>query len=323
MKVRPSARCGDRCAVILLAFFLDRVFGDPPNRWHPVAWMGRWIGWGKARAAAQDPLAALLSGAAILASGILGVGTLAAALERWARGWPRGVRVLGMALLLKSTFSLRGLERAALQVHTALLRRDLPAARHWLRWHLVSRETKHLAQHHIVAATVESLAENTSDGVIAPLLYYLMGGLPAAMVYRFINTADAMLGYREGMLEWLGKIPARVDDGANFLPARLTAGLFVLAAPLVREDAAAAWRTWREDARATSSPNAGHPMAAMAGALRVELEKVGHYRLGRGFPHPTGDAIPRAIRLVRAGVGLFLMGVVLAHLAGGKDDPTT
>jgi adenosylcobinamide-phosphate synthase len=139
------------------------------------------------------------------------------------------------------------------------------------------------------------------------LLYYALGGLPAALAYRFVNTTDAMLGYRDPAHEWLGKAPARLDDLANLLPARLTAGLITLAAALVGDDAGGAWRIWRRDARKTASPNAGHPMSAMAGALGVELEKVDHYRLGAGGRSPAPGDISRAVRLVR---------VVLALVAG-------
>jgi len=147
-------------------------------------------------------------------------------------------------------------------------------------WRLVSRDTATLSATQVSAATIESVAENLSDSVVAPLLYYAVGGLPAAFGYRFANTADAMVGYRDEVYEWLGKAPARLDDLFNLVPARLAAALIVAAAPLTGESAGRAWRIWRRDAGKTASPNAGHPMSAMAGALDVELEKVGHYRLG-------------------------------------------
>jgi adenosylcobinamide-phosphate synthase len=151
---------------------------------------------------------------------------------------------------------------------------------------------------------VESVAENTSDGIVAPLFFYALGGLPAALAYRFINTADAMLGYRDAVHLWLGKVPARVDDLVNLVPARLTAALLVLASSLLGEEARQAWTVWRRQAGQTASPNAGQPMSAMAGALRVELEKVGHYRLGADQPLPGARDIARAIRLVYGATAL-------------------
>jgi adenosylcobinamide-phosphate synthase len=208
---------------------------------------------------------------------------------------------MGLAVeagLLTMTFSLRGLINAASEVEDALAVGDLTEARRLASWHLVSRDTTALSEPQVAAATIESVAENISDGVVAPLFYYALGGLPAALAYRFVNTADAMLGYRDPSHEWLGKAPARLDDLANLIPARLSAALIVLAAALAGEDARTAWQVWRRDAGETASPNAGHPMSAMAGALDVELEKVGHYRLGAGGRPPASGDIRRAARLI-------------------------
>jgi adenosylcobinamide-phosphate synthase len=183
-----------------------------------------------------------------------------------------------------------------------------------LGWHLVSRDTVGLDEARVAAATVESLAENASDGVVAPWCFYLLGGLPAALAYRFVNTADAMLGYRDAEREWLGKVPARLDDLLNLLPARLTAALILLAAPLFRQRWATALRVWWRDARKTASPNAGQPMAAAAGALGVELEKVGCYRLGSGLRLATVADVTRAVRLLYTVASLAL--VLVAGLAG-------
>jgi adenosylcobinamide-phosphate synthase len=204
------------------------------------------------------------------------------------------------------TFSWRGLSAAAREIRSALEADDLPEARRLLSWHLVSRDTTGLNPSQVAAATIESVAENTSDGIIAPLLYYTLAGLPGALAYRFLNTSDAMLGYRDATYEWLGKVPARSDDLANLAPARITAGLIILAVALSGEDAKGAWQVWRRDAGKTASPNAGHPMSAMAGALDVELEKVGHYRLGAGGRAPSAEDIRRSVRLLHVVPGLLV-----------------
>jgi adenosylcobinamide-phosphate synthase len=131
------------------------------------------------------------------------------------------------------------------------------------------------------------------------LFYYALGGLPLALVYRFVNTADAMLGYRDPTREWLGKFPALLDDMLNYVPARITGMLFVLVAHLTDRSGKRAWRTMRQDARKTDSPNAGYPMSAMAGALGVELEKTGQYSLGTGGHLPQPDDINKAKKLMR------------------------
>ncbi len=319
-----------RARILCLALLLDLLLGDPPNRIHPVAGMGAAIAAAQRRAPRQGRLARLGYGALLAVGGAASAAGLGSLLEqatarlpganprppaggRWVRagGWPpassRWVRAggwLAEAGLLKMTFSLRGLTAAADEVRATLAAGNLSEARRLVSWHLVSRETTTLSPSQVAAATIESVAENTSDGVVAPLLYYAWGGLAAALAYRFVNTADAMLGYRDPAHEWLGKVPARLDDLANLLPARVTAGLLILAAAPAGEDLAGAWRVWRQDASKTSSPNAGHPMSAMAGALGVKLEKVGHYQLGAGGCPPAPGDIGRAVHLSRVAIVL-------------------
>jgi adenosylcobinamide-phosphate synthase len=301
----------DAVGPILLALLLDRLLGEPPNRFHPVAWMGSLIGAVRRWVPRQGRWTPLLYGAGLIISGAVLVAWLGVVLERlllripWPLGW------LVTAAVLKLTFSLRGLAQAARQVQQALEAGDLPQAQHLLSWHLVSRDTSQLSGSQVAGAAVESVAENASDGLVAPLFYYLLGGLPAALAYRFLNTADAMLGYRDPVHEWLGKVPARLDDLVNLIPARLTACLMIMAAPFVGGSGRQAWVVWRRDARQTASPNAGQPMSAMAGALEVELEKVDHYRLGVGNLFPVAMDIARSLRIVH---GTTVWAVVL--LAG-------
>lgn len=300
-----------RWIVLALALLVDWLFGDPPNRFHPVSWMGRVIAEAKEHAPRLGPWRQMAYGAGLALGGAVTTAALGYGVERLVARLPLVWRVLIQAVLLKMTFSLRGLSAAADEVRHALEENDLHKARRLLSWHLVSRETDSLDASQVAAATIESVAENTADGVIAPLVYYALGGLPAALAYRFINTADAMLGYRDPVHEWLGKAAARLDDLVNLIPARLTAGLLIGAATIVGENVSGAWRIWRRDHALTASPNAGHPMSAMAGALDVELEKVGHYRLGRGQRRPLVGDIGRAIWLMRVaallGVGLLLV----------------
>lgn len=287
---------------ILLALLLDLALGDPPNRYHPVAWMGAVIGVARRLAPRQGRLLPCVYGAVLVLGGAVLVGVIGVVLEEVLRILPRPLYWLAEAFMLKTTFALRGLTRAAQQVQEALVAGDVDSARRLVSWHLVSRDTAQLTPPQVAAATVESVAENASDGIIAPLLYYALGGLPAALAYRFINTADAMLGYRDPEREWLGKVPARVDDLVNLVPARLTAGLLLLATQLLGGPTRRAWQVWYRDARQTASPNAGRPMSVMAGALGVELEKVGHYCLGAGQALPRAQDIAVAVRLVRLAV---------------------
>lgn len=306
-----------RAAVILLALALDLLFGDPPNRFHPVAWMGKLLALLRRYAPTAGRAAPFAFGAVSVLGGITGWAFLGQAIERAGRWLSFRLGLIAEAWLLKTTFALRGLAQAAAEVHDPLAQGDLVQARQQLSWHLVSRDTSQLNAAQVAAATIESVAENASDGVLAPLLYYAVGGLPAALGYRFLNTADAMWGYHDPAREWLGKPAARLDDLANLLPARLTALCLLLAAPFAGGDLRRGWRIWRRDAGTTASPNAGHPMSAMAGALGVELEKVGAYRLGAGERKATVDDITHSVRLLRvAMIGAFsLVATLLYRLA--------
>lgn len=290
--------------VLPLALALDLLFGDPTNRCHPVAWMGSLIAWAQKRATRSGPFPEFAYGASLVLTGgalIAGIGVL---VTRMIARLPAPAKWLVEAALVKTSFSLRGLDRAAGEVQNALENDDLPEARRLAAWHLVSRDTSTLDESQVAAAVIESVAENASDGVIAPLFYYALGGLPMALVYRFVNTADSLLGYRDPLREWLGKFPARLDDLLNFIPARLTGLLFIIAAKLRGRNSARTWQIMRRDARTTASPNAGYPMSAMAGALGVELEKVGQYRLGAGQRPPALADIQRARKLLMLVSGL-------------------
>ncbi len=299
---------------VLLALILDGVLGDPPSRFHPVAWLGTAIGIAKYRAPRRGRVLPFLYGAGIMIIGVLLVAVVGFSLFQLMRLLPLPIQWLVEAYLLKLTLSLRGLARAAKQVQHALDAKELADARELVGRHLVSRDTSRLTAYEVTAAAVESVAENASDSVVAPLFFYALGGLPAALVYRFINTADSMLGYHDEDHEWLGKVPARVDDVVNFIPARLTALLLIFASVFLRNKTRLAWQVWRKEARFTESPNAGQPMSAMAGALGIELEKFGYYRLGAGHPFPIPADISKAIRLLY-GAALLSVPVVISLLA--------
>jgi len=288
------------------ALAADVVLGEPPNAWHPTVWMGRGLGAARRRHAAgrRAPARSLAAGALALGTGAVVVAAIAGAVERCTERLPRPVRALACGALLKPALSVRALLAAGGEVEAALRRDDLPEARRLLAWHLVSRDTSTLTASEVAGAAIESLAENLSDGLVAPLVWYRAGGLAGAYVYRLVNTADAMLGYHTPELEWFGKPAARADDAMNLLPARLTALLVALAAPACGGSSRAAWRVARRDARRTASPNAGWPMAAIAGALDVRLDKRGAYVLHAAGRAPTVHDLARARRVVRAAAAL-------------------
>lgn len=293
----------DTVYVIATALLLDICFGELPNAVHPVAWLGKLISLEMKLAPAKSRSWQLAYGALAVLVTVSATAVLSLWLVAYLRTLSLCLYVLTCGLLLKFTFSLRGLVRAARKVRCLLQTDRLPGARRSLNA-LVSRDTNDLDESQVTAAAVESVAENSSDSLIAPLFYFVIFGLPGAVAYRVINTFDAMIGYR-GRWEYLGKFAARLDDVANLIPARLSALLMVLASALCRMDAGRAWRILIRDHTKTESPNAGWPMSAMAGALGVQLEKTGHYRLGDGLRVPEPGTIDRAVLLVCVNAGLW------------------
>jgi adenosylcobinamide-phosphate synthase len=295
--------------VPLVAFLLDAAFGEPPNLAHPVAWMGKAIARGRAWAMRGGRVAQFVRGTLVA----LGLPVACAALARGivsvaARApW---LAIVVLALALKPMFAVRALRDAAFHVRDALLRGDVSAARRGLA-SLCSRDASELDEAALVAATIESVAENTSDSIVAPLFYFACFGLPGATFYRAANTVDSMMGYH-GELEWAGKAGARLDDVLNLLPSRLTVVLLIVAGWITGErawhGAAIAWR----DGALTESPNAGRPMAAMAGLLGVRLAKPGHYSLGDCDEVIDPGHITRAWRV--ASIASVLVTVLSASL---------
>jgi len=304
-------------SALAAALAIDVLYGELPARWHPVVWIGRLIRAAERRLPRSGPRAELVGGA-LLALGVpLACAALALGMAALARPFP----LLGWllhVLVLTAMFALRALGDAARAVRQALDARDLAAARQALR-SLCSRDPSELGAEDLIGASVESVAENASDSVIAPLLYYACFGLLGAVAYRAVNTLDAMVGYH-GRYEYLGKASARLDDALNFVPARLTAGLLLVAGALSGQDVARGITIWRRDGAATESPNAGRPMATKAGLLRVQLEKAGHYRLGDPDdplrPHHIGTAWQIVQLAGLVGAGLVVSGLVAAALSG-------
>jgi adenosylcobinamide-phosphate synthase len=295
---------------ILLAVALDLAAGEPPSRWHPVAWLGRALSWAERRAPGRsvaDGAAAVIA----VSAGAWAAGRLLAVPARRLGRWG----VVLEACALKLAFALRRLTEATGGVEAALRVGDLAVARARVGRDLVSRPTTDLRADEVASAAIESAAENLVDSVAAPILAYATGGLPAAWAYRALNTADAMWGYRDARYERFGKTAARLDDLANLAPARLGAAALAAGAVLAGEDGPGAVRVAWAQHRRTASPNAGWPMAAMAGALGVGLAKRGAYRLGEGALPSSPDTVRRARRVLAAAAAVSVtLGVGLALL---------
>ena len=278
---------------VLGGFVLDALFGDPAWLPHPVVYMGKAISklekFLRPRLP-KTPQGELLGGAIV--AFCLPVGTfLLTGLVCW--GAARLHPLLGLAVQMfwcGQALAARGLVQESTNVYKELKKPDLPGARKAVS-RIVGRDTAELTAEGVTKAAVETVAENASDGVIAPLLYMLIGGAPLALTYKAINTMDSMLGYKNEKYLYFGRIPAKLDDAANYLPSRLAALLWVAAAAFTHNDVKGAWKIWRRDRRRHASPNSAQTESACAGALGVQLAGPAYY-FGQYYPKLTiGDAL--------------------------------
>ncbi len=309
------------CLALLYALAIDLWWGEPPVPLHPVVWMGRALGACGARVAPAGPTGRDLWSfwlAALIWCAMAAIVFVIAAAAQWLawRYLPAWAAALVLGLLLKPLLAWRMLRDEVLAVEAAL-GESLAAGRARLAW-LVSRDVQQLDEAAVRESAMESLAENLSDSVVAPLLWFVLLGLPGAALYRFANTADAMWGYpgmRGGRYwQWAGKWAARADDVLSWLPARLTAALLWLVAL-----GAVRWRDVRAQARVTPSPNGGWPMGAMALALGVRLAKPGVYVLNAAGRAAQAADTRRAVGLAGRAIAVLavLAMAVLVALSVG------
>ncbi|MBF0201525.1 MAG: cobalamin biosynthesis protein CobD [Desulfamplus sp.] len=298
------------CTVILTAVFMDLVIGDPRSIPHPIVWMGRAITFSepgfrrifKNQLLAGMVFAFFLIGAAWLLS--------AALINLFSYIHP----LAGLALetvLLFFCLSAGSLEKAALQVDDALLSRGVAGGRGKVSM-IVGRDVKHLDESGVIRATVETVAENFVDGFLSPLFFAVIGGVPLAVAYKMVNTLDSMVGYKNDRYILFGRAGARIDDIANYVPARLSVLFISMAAALLPQGARGFKRAGEaltsgiSEGHLHKSPNAGFPEAAFAGALAVRLGGGSYYHgtfvdkplLGSRFPEPGRKSIQMACDLM-------------------------
>lgn len=310
-----------------LAGIADIVCGDPQWMPHPVRLFGVLTNVGEraSRAMARSDRGLLIAGAIVavavtlLASG--GSWFVVTAVTRWS-SLAGGVVTVYLAY---STLSLRGLDQAGCEVIEFLKRGQLDSARSSLGM-IVGRDTGHLDEKEIIRAVVETVAENSSDGIVAPLFYLAVGGIPAAFAYKAINTMDSMIGYKSDRYLCFGRIAARLDDLVNFLPSRLTAAFVILASGFLHSRWQKAFRIVLRDADLQPSPNSGYPEAAFAGALSVRLGGTNRYEgrksnkahLGEPERTLTADLYPEVRQLLyTASILALAASVAVATLARG------
>ena len=298
--------------IISLALVIDLAFGEPPGVIHPVVWMGKVISFLIKGGRGHSHAVQFLYGLGVVLGTIIIFTVPVYFLLFYLKDFNLIAYIIVAAVIFKTSFSLKGLRHAALKIRNLLAADKLAEARFELRA-LVGRDTRQLDKSLMVSATVESVAENSCDSFFAPLFYFLLFGVVGAVAYRVINTLDAMIGHH-GEFEYLGKFAAWLDSVANFIPARLAALTIVLSSWICRAKATDAWRIMLRDRGKTESPNAGWTMSATAGALGVQLEKAGHYKLGDNHNPLLTSSIDASLRIAMTAAFIWSLIVVLAEV---------
>ena len=301
-------------SIIGFAILIDLIFGDPKNRYHPTAWIGTLI-------AKFTPLAKHQNSTFEKIGGVLIIVIISSIVILLLLSLDFGisliftdylsliVSVLIGAMLLKTTIAIRGMEKHAINVLESLENNNLNMARNHLSM-IVKRNTTNLDKNHVLSGVLESISENTVDGITGPMFYYAFFGLPGAFFYRIVNTADSMIGYKNDLFKNLGWFTATCDTILNYIPSRLTGLMMIISAAILHNNWRHSYKIMMRDGKKTESPNAGYPMAALAGALETKFEKINHYKLGDGEIILTKQHVISAINIMKLTSVLFF-GIII------------
>jgi adenosylcobinamide-phosphate synthase len=303
---------------VIFAIVIDLVLGDPRNKYHPTVWVGTLFGKLVPFVKSANVKLEKLGGAILVVSVITLIAGLIFIFDSEIKNLNNLdligtskilifiASVLSIGFLLKTTIAIKEMEEHATKIMHAISQNNLEDARKKLSL-IVKRNTKNLDRQHIISATIESISENTVDGITGPLFYFTIFGLVGSFVYRTVNTIDSMVGYRTDLFRNLGWFGANCDKVLNFVPSRLTSLIMILACMIVGENWRHSLEIMRRDGPRTESPNAGYPMATMAGALGVRFEKIGNYILGDGSSEITEKHFKTAIFIMKLTTILFVV----------------
>ena len=295
--------------IVGFALLLDFLVGDPKTKYHPTAWIGKLISslvpFTKSNSAKRELIGGILLVSVIVITVCTSLVVLDIGISLLTIDFVSLIVSIAIgSILLKTTIAIRGMQKHALAVVDAVEEGDLDSARNHLSM-IVKRDTKNLDKNHILSGVLESVSENTVDGVTGPLFYYAIFGLPGAFVYRAINTIDSMVGYKTTLFKNVGWFGAKCDTVLNYAPSRLTGLVMILGALILGYNWKESLYIMRRDSRKLESLNAGFPMAALAGALGTRLEKMNHYTIGNGDIEFTKSHVISAVTLMKVSSILF------------------
>jgi adenosylcobinamide-phosphate synthase len=298
----------DSLLIFLLAFLIDLVFGELPDRIHPTLWMGRVTDYLKPKLRNKNSKTEKINGV-LLCLLLIALFAVPAYVVLFAihefLGWLP--YIVASAIILQTTFAIKCMRQYTLPVADAVEKEDYDKAKQLLPF-IVRRNPKELTKRHIISAAVETIAEGTPDGITSPFF-----GVPGAVAFRVVNTLDSMVGYKDQDNINIGWFSAKTDTIANYVPARLTGILMLLATIILRENWRKSWRILQRDRKKMTSINAGWTIATMAGALDIQLEKPGFYTIGDNNDLSTAH-IPKALRIMLLTAILFALFVVIPIL---------
>ncbi len=290
--------------IIFIAVIIDVVLGELPTKIHPVVFIGRIIEIFKKLKERYPCINKRIAGA-FLTIFLIILLCLIFTFIIWIFKFNYMLMILVYSILLSTTFSIKLLISSASAVKKDL-NIDIENAKKSVS-HLVSRDTSQLSYEKIISAVIETLTENITDSVVSPIIYTFIFGIFGGITYRVVNTLDAMVGYKDPKNKNIGWFPAKFDDVLNYLPARFTGILIIMAAFILRFDWRNSYNIMVRDAKKTPSPNSGYPMAATAGALGIQLIKPGCYNLGDPINNLNSETITETIQLTKITIILFLM----------------
>ena len=303
----------DSLLILSLAFLIDLVFGEVPDRIHPTLWMGKVTAYFKSKLKNENSRVEKINGVLLCLLLIVLFVIPVYFMLFWVHeffGWLS--YIVASAIILQTTFAIKCMKQYTLPVADSVEKGDYDRARQLLPF-IVRRNPTELTKRHIISAAVETIAEGTTDGITSPFFYFALFGVPGAVAFRVVNTLDSMVGYKDLDHINIGWFSAKMDTIANYIPSRLTAILMMLSALLLRENWRKSWRILQRDRKNTASHNAGWTISTMAGALNIQLEKPGFYKIGDNNDlSPTH--IIKALRIMVLTATLFGVSIILPLL---------
>jgi adenosylcobinamide-phosphate synthase len=297
--------------ILLISITMDLILGDPNNKIHPVAWLGKYINYFILKIKCQEKenhekkIGIIFTVTTIIFFTILIHVILI---------WLYNINIILMMVLsifiLYSVIAIKGIEKHINSITIALYNNDIENARKNLSM-IVSRNTKDLDEEHILSGAIESIADSIVDGILSPLFYFSIFGSTGAFIFRVINTLDSMIGYKEKYYEKIGWMAAKADTYANYIPARTTAVLMIFAVIIAKADWKNSINIFKKERNHTISINSGHPISVLAGALRVRLEKLDHYTIGEPIEKISIEKCKMAIKIMKITIFVFCLIIII------------